>query len=169
LKKYNKGKNMLLKLENSKIPMKLVYLLSEELKAKPEQITLAQSLTLDKSKPYMGLKGTYGLFGSQEWWDNINQGRMPLQYVTGVITRTYVAGQDPSSIDNSFSLLLNNGSTCEESIYDYINKEDKKLFQIGSKVEIVYAHDELKRRGSNGEKSYLDIVLEMAVSLDSVE
>lgn len=165
MKKLNKGIVMLLKLEN----LKLVYLLSEELKAKPEQITLTQALTLDESRPNIGLKGTNGLFGSQEWWDSINQGRMPLLYVSGIIIRTYVAGQDPSPVDNSFSLLLDDGSMCEESIYDYIKEEDKKLFKIGSKVEIVYAHDELKRRKSNGEKSYLDIVLEMAVSLEPVK
>lgn len=159
---------MLLKLENSKVPMKMVYLLSEELKAKPEQITLTQSLTLDKLRPNMGLKGTNGLFGSKEWWNSINQGRIPLEYVSGVITRTYVSGQDPLPVDNSFSLLLDDGSTCEESIYDYIKKEDKKLFQRGSRVEIIYAQDELKRKNSNGEKTYLDIVLEMAISLEPI-
>ena len=55
-------------LENTQTPMKLVYLLSEELKADPEYVSLTQALTLDKSKPYVGLNGTYGLFGSQEWW-----------------------------------------------------------------------------------------------------
>lgn len=160
---------MLLKLENLKIPMKLVYFLSEELKTKPEQIVLTQSLTLDKSRPNIGLKGTYGLFGSQEWWNSINQGKMPLLYVSGVITRTFVAGQDPSPVDNAFSLLLDDGSKVEESIYDYIKEEDKKLFQKGSRVEIIYANDELKRKNSNGEKAYLDIVLEMAVSLEPVE
>lgn len=145
---------MLLKLENSKIPMKLVYFLSEELKNKPEQIVLTQSLTLDKSRPNIGLKGTNGLFGSQEWWNSINQGKMPLLYVSGVITRTYVAGQDPSPVDNAFSLLLDDGSKVEESIYDYIKEEDKKLFQKGSRVEIIYANDELKRKNSNGEKAY---------------
>lgn len=67
--------------------MKLVYLLSEELKADPEYVSLTQALTLDKSKPYVGLNGTYGLFGSQEWWDSINQGKMPLLSLSGVIKK----------------------------------------------------------------------------------
>ncbi|KES12649.1 hypothetical protein SASC598P14_003840, partial [Snodgrassella alvi SCGC AB-598-P14] len=75
----------------------------------------------------------------------------------------------PSSVDNAFSLLLDDGSEVEESIYNYINYKDKKLFQKGAKVEIIYAYDELKRRNHNGEKAYLDIVLEMAVSLEPVE
>lgn len=160
---------MLLKLENTKVPMKLVYLLSEELQANPEQITLTQALTLDHSRPNMGLKGTNGLFGSQEWWNSIEKNKMPLLFISGIITRTYVAGQNPSLIDNSFSLLLDDGSVCEESIYNYIKEDDKKLFRVGAKVNIIYARDELKRSGANGEKIYLDIVLEMAVSLAPVE
>ena len=143
---------MLLKLENSKVPMKLVYLLSEELKDNPEQIAMTQSLTLDKSRPYMGLKGTNGLFGSKEWWDNIKQGKMPLLHVSGVITRAYVAGQDPSYVDNAFSLLLDDSSEVEESIYNYINYKNKKLFQKGAKVEIIYAQDEMKRRNHMAKK-----------------
>jgi len=56
---------MLLKLENVQFPMKLVYCLFDELKARPEQIALTQALTLDQSKPMMGLKGSHGLFGSK--------------------------------------------------------------------------------------------------------
>ena len=126
---------MLLKLENSKVPMKLVYLLSEELKDNPEQIAMTQSLTLDKSRPYMGLKGTNGLFGSKEWWDSIKQGKMPLLHVSGVITRTYVAVQDPYFVDNAFSLLLDDGSEVEESIYNYINYKIKSFFKKGLKLK----------------------------------
>ena len=46
------------KLEKTKHPMKLVYRLSEKLKANPEYMTLVQALTLDNSKLYGGLNGT---------------------------------------------------------------------------------------------------------------
>ncbi|WP_338523924.1 hypothetical protein NUH87_30165 [Pseudomonas batumici] len=160
---------MLLNLNKSDTPMKFVYLLSEELKENPGQIVLAQALTLDKSKPYMGLKGAYGLFGSQEWWNSIEEGKMPLLFLSGVIQRTYIAGQDSSSEENSFSLLLGDGSIREESIYSHTRKEDRRLFVVGSRVEIVYALDELKPGAVDGEETHLDIVLEMAVSLQSVE
>lgn len=52
---------MFLKLEKTKHPMKIVYFLSEKLKANPEYMNLVQALTLDNSKPYVGLNGTYGL------------------------------------------------------------------------------------------------------------
>ena len=161
---------MLLELENAKVPMKQVYLLSEELKRKPEYITLVQTLTLNKSRPLMGLKGTYGLYGSQEWWDNIERKIIPLRFISGIIKRTYVAGQDPSPIDNCFSMILDNGSLHEEGIEDFIRKEDKKLFRIGSRVEIVYALDEMKEQPApDGGVNYADVILEVAVSLQPVE
>lgn len=63
---------MLLNLEETKIPMKMVFLLSEELKMNPGRVALTQALTLNSSKPMMGLKGIHGLFGSQEWWHRQN-------------------------------------------------------------------------------------------------
>ena len=47
--------------------MKTVYDLATELYADPEQVEAAQALTLNVSKPHMGLKGTHGLFGSADW------------------------------------------------------------------------------------------------------
>jgi len=82
-------------LENTKTPMKLVYLLSEELKADPEYVSLTQSLILDKSRHYFGLNGAYGLFGSQEWWDSITQGKMPLLSLSGVIKKSLCSRARP--------------------------------------------------------------------------
>ncbi|OCG39518.1 hypothetical protein A9G29_08880 [Gilliamella sp. Fer2-1] len=149
--------------------MKLVYLLSEELKAKPEQITLAQSLTLDKSKPYMGLNGTNGLFGTKEWWNSIEQGRIPLLFISGIIKKAYVAGQDPSNFNNTVDLLLEDGTI--QSVGIYANKKkDSKLFKIGYSASIVYALDELKPQAAlNFGQKYNQIALEMAVSLEPVE
>ncbi|WP_440467008.1 hypothetical protein ACKI1H_28010 [Pseudomonas sp. YH-1] len=119
--------------------MKRVYQLSEELKNDPEQIALAQALILNFSRP-MGLKGTHGLFGSSEWWSSIEQRKIPLFLVSGVICRTYVAGQDGSEVNNGIEILLDDGSVRDVGIY--INdKADMPLFQIGCRVEIVYALD----------------------------
>jgi len=160
---------MLLTLDKAKTPMKLVYQLSEELKKNPERIALTQALTLNTAKPYMGLKGTYGLFGSQEWWKNIASRKFPLLFISGIIKGTYIAGQDPTPTDNCFSLLLDDGSTREESIYCHL-KEDKSLFQVDSRVEIVYALDEMKQQpAADGGIHYSNIILEMAVSLQPVE
>ena len=83
---------MFLNLDDVGVPMKLVYLLSERLRADPEYMTSAQAMTLNCDKPLLGLKGTHGLFGSSQWWISIEQRRIPLLFVSGIILRAYVAG-----------------------------------------------------------------------------
>ncbi len=156
---------MLLNLHEVGDPMKLVYQLSVELERNSEQVRLTQELTLDKSRPTMGLKGSHGLFGSQEWWKNIEERKIPLMDVSGIVQKVYVTGQDESATNNTVDLLLTDGSIRAESIYTN-NEEDAKLFRVGSKVNVVYALDELKRQpASDGGINYLEIPLEMAVSL----
>lgn len=161
---------MFLQLDKSATPMKRVYLLSRELEADPEQVALAQALTLNAAKPRMGLKGTLGLFGSPEWWASIEQRKMPLRFISGVIQRAYVAGQDESvTLNNAIDLLLDDGSVLMESIY-VNNKDDVNLFRAGHWVEVAYALDELKRQpAQDGGVNYSDIVLEMAVSLEPIK
>lgn len=160
---------MFLQLDKSPVHMKRVYLLSEKLKADPKRVALAQALTLNAAKPRMGLKGTLGLFGSPEWWANIEQRRMPLRFVQGIIRNTYFAGQDEPGDHNSFELLLEDGATYDEGIYAN-NKASRALFRVDHRVEVAYALDELKRQpAQDGGVNYLDIVLEMAVSLESVK
>ena len=48
----------------------------------------------------------------------------------------------------------------------YVNSpEDVALYQVGRKVNVVYVLDELKMPSSNGGKNYLEIVLEVAISM----
>jgi hypothetical protein len=160
---------MLLELENMNIAMKVVYLLSEELKQDPEYILLTQSLTLDEARPNMGLKGTHGLFGSREWWSSIEQRKMPLRFLSGIIKRAYVAGQDPSPLNNTIDLLLDDGTV--QAVGIYVNDDkDTDFFKVGHMVSIVYALDELKPGAVlNFGQKYNQIALEMAVSLESVQ
>ena len=144
--------------------MKLVYQLSEELNSDPQQVALAQALTLDSSRPEMGLKGTYGLFGSPQWWKSVVDGVMPLKRVSGIVRRVYISGQDPSAEDNTFDLLTSDGSTLAESCY-VNNEHDLRFFKVGHRVEIAYGLDELKSQpGPDGQVNVSEIVLEMAVS-----
>lgn len=159
---------MFLDLDIAGIPMKMVYLLSEELKVNPERVALTQALTLNQDKPLLGLKGAHGLFGSQEWWDNLYKKNMPLLFMSGIIKDIYVAGQDPSPVNNTIDFLKSDGSVGTESIY-VNNKQDITLFRIGHKVEIAYVLDELKAPARNGGVNYADDVLEMAVSLQPVK
>lgn len=154
---------MFLKLDEDCFSWHLVYQLSEELKNDPEQVAMAQELTQDESRPF-GLKGTYGLFGSNKWWDNIRRGVLPVRHVSGVIERLFVSGQDKSTNANTFNLLLENGGTRMESIF-VDNEKYRQLFKVGSRVKILYALDELKiQPATGGGVNYSEIVVEMAVS-----
>ncbi|GGY25100.1 hypothetical protein [Paludibacterium paludis] len=159
---------MLLNLEKSGVPMKRIYLLSEELKNDPEQIALAQALTMNTSRPTLGLKGTYGLFGSHEWWENIEQHKIPLLFVSGIVLRVYIAGQDGYE-NNTVDLLMEDGSVRDAGIYVNDNR-DIPLVRVGCRVELVYVLDELKKQPApNGGVNYSKIALEMAVSSQPVE
>jgi hypothetical protein len=155
----------LLNVKEADRPMKLVYRLEEDLKKDKERVFLTQNLTLDKSRPFMGLKGTYGLFASREWWDSIREGKMPLMYYSGVILRAYVTGQDQRAVNNIIDLKIDDDSVRAVGIY-VNNKADAKLFRVGYRASIVYALDELKKQpGPDGGVNYSKVALEMAVSL----
>ncbi|WP_338681388.1 hypothetical protein OPV09_09480 [Janthinobacterium sp. TB1-E2] len=142
--------------------MKPVYTLAEALAQDPARIAKTRSLTLDSSRPRMGLKGSQGLFASDEWWESIKAGRIQTQTVTGRIERMYFAGQDSRRGDqvNSFTLRLADGSTFDESIYTH-RKQDTKLFVPGAMVTMVYALDELKEQpAADGSVNVARIVLE---------
>lgn len=155
---------MFLQLEKFGVPMKVVFRLADRLREDPERMRLAQALTLDSSKPRMGLRGAHGLFGSTEWWRSIEEGKVPLLQLSGVIQRAYVAGQDGGEINNTIDLRLDDGSVHMVGIY-VNNKSDVELFSPGCWVGIVYARDELKQQpAADGGVNYLNIALEMAVS-----
>ena len=159
---------MLLYLDKSDVPMKRVYLHSEKLGANPERVAAAQALTLDLLRPRLGLKGTHGLYGSEEWWSNIGQRKMPLLFISGIILRSFVAGPDGGDENNGIDLLLDDGSERVEGIYVNV-KADILLFRAGCRVELVYALDELKKQpGPEGGINYLEVPLEMAISLQPV-
>ena len=149
---------------------KLVWKLAEDLRLKPGRVRKVQALTLDKNRPFSGLKGTAGLYGSPEWWDSIASGRIPTLNRIGTITRLVFAGQDARWGDevNSFEMRLDNGEVILESIQAR-TKQDRHLFKLGARVLAVYALDELKMQpGPGGSVNRLTILLEMRVEPEQV-
>jgi hypothetical protein len=142
---------------------KLVYELSMELAHDLEQVSLAQALTMDETRPLMGLRGTYGLFGSEEWWRNIANGLMPTKVISGVIEKVYSSGQDSGNEINTMDVISKKGEHFMEGIY--LNFEDDlSLFKVGAEVYIFYALDPLKRRNSDDQVQFSEIVIEVAIS-----
>lgn len=158
---------MYLDLENAGQPMRVVYTLRDELRAKPEHVAQVQAMTLNKEKPLLGLKGKHGLFGSEAWWESIRDGRIKTKVIAGSIAELFFAGQDSRWGDqvNSFWLKLKDSSLHQESIYAH-QKSDRRLFVVGATVLVAYVLDELKKQPSpDGSTNYAESVLEMAVSL----
>lgn len=144
--------------------MTRVYWLTRSLEEDPKHVEIVRALTLNRQKPFMGLKGTMGLFASSEWWNNINQGVMPLKFVSGTVVKVYEAGQDRTGRPNNVQLKTSDGTL--EDVGIYLNdKKDARLFRVGVHVELVYALDELKSQPDrNGGTAYSEVALEMAVS-----
>ena len=144
--------------------MRRVFSLAADLEQDTRRGTLAQQLTRDSSKPLLGLKGTFGLFASDEWWANVNKREIPLLFVSGVIRRAYFAGQDSAGPNNTIDLVSSDGVISTVGIYTN-DVRDVKLFVPGHLVHVVYALDELKRQpAADGGVNYSQVALEMAVS-----
>jgi hypothetical protein len=121
----------------------VVYRLSNELARNPSRVELTQRLTLDKTQPAMGLKGSQGLFGSEHWWQSINSGRIPLLLKTGTISRLGSAGMDSHGKINSCTIAGDDGATFYESIY-VDRPAHHSRYQVGMRVAYLYALDEWK-------------------------
>ena len=143
--------------------MRLIYSLREELEAHPQRVADTQALTLDESRPF-GLKGTYGLFGSPEWWANIERGIAPVQTLSGQIARLYREGMHNEG--RGFEMTLDDGA-----IYKYScvanRKKDLSAYQVGKRIEFTMMFDPLKTpmAGAAGEPdTHSSVVLRVMIS-----
>jgi hypothetical protein len=87
----------------------------------------------------LGLEPTHGLFGSAEWWRNIESRRLPLIRANGTISDIYSVGETEHP---EFTMVDNAG--LERSWTREANRiEDDDLYVIGRRVEVDYV---LQRR-----------------------
>ena len=134
----------------------------EELKNDPAQVAAAQALTLDSSRPF-GLKGTFGLFGSGEWWQNIERGIAPVTHMHGVISKVYAEGMHNEG--RGFEIVTNDGTSHKYSCVTNQRKDQKK-YVVGKKIHVSYVKEPLKNPmpSPNGTTNiYSEIVLEISV------
>ncbi len=127
--------------------MKTIYDLAITLARDPEQVDDAQALTQDESRPHMGLKGAYGLFGSAEWWNNLKTGKMPTTVYEGEIESLQFEGMHNEG--RSFTLRLANGGRYTYSCV--ANKAaDGEAYAVGRRARIT-AYSEPMKSGSEFE------------------
>lgn len=130
---------------------KLVYDLRTWLEENGEdEIKFTHALTLD-STTNSGLSGAYGLYGTSEWWDNVEKGNIETYIVSGVIAE--LSKGNVFVDDNAMiTIVLDN---TEENIYEGVvftnenlKREYDNLYSKGNKIVVFYILDELKDKGA---------------------
>jgi hypothetical protein len=147
--------------------MKVVYTLRQELARDPEHLQRTQALSLDKSRPLMGLATTLGLYGSAEWWRNVEAGGIRRERYRGVIRSLYVAGQDEGDEPNSFEIESNGGLNYHWGIVAD-DEMDKPLYCVGRWAEIDTIFVELKRPKADGAPDFHEEPFKISLSIDPI-
>lgn len=121
--------------------MKKVFSLEIDHKDDPLHVELTQKLTLDQAKPTRGLAGRYGLYGSQEWWQNLKNGVLPQKIYEGVIVDIYFCGMHNES--KSFTMKLDSG---QDYTYTCVTnrRRNSKYYQIGRRARVITFIEKLK-------------------------
>jgi hypothetical protein len=143
---------------------KLVYDIEKHLAANPQHVAKTQALTLDASRPNMGLKGENGLFASEKWWRSIDEGRIEVRVYSGTIQRLYVAGQDSDEDSvKDFEYLCDDGVTRRATCLVNAD-EDLGLYRAGATIALAYALDKLKKQPArDGGTNVAEILLEVVI------
>lgn len=123
--------------------MKLVYDLAIALAQNPKRVADTQALTLNAEKPYMGLAGKYGLYGSDEWWKNLCNETIPRIIYEGPIIRLHSIGMHNET--PAFTITVQDGQTFTYDLMAHI-KSDLELYRIGRIVRVTL-FNEIKKTG----------------------
>ncbi len=125
------------------IAMKLVFSLREKLKSDPKYVAAVQAVTLGHDKRNLpgGLKGVFGLFGSEQWWKNIADGFAPVTRLKGILTTVHFEGMHNEG--RGFEMRMPDGSTYKYSCVAN-HKPDRKRYVVGKTIEVVYMAEPLK-------------------------
>lgn len=122
--------------------MEIVYQLTRD----EERIRRVQRATLTTAE--FGFQQTDGLYGSEEWWENIRTGALPLHRLTGVITKVYMG-----SMRDWPEFRMRTALGEESSWTRYVHtKEQDGLYVVGRRIEIDYVVQRYKPKSWNGDR-----------------
>jgi hypothetical protein len=107
--------------------MHIVYRLRED----GRSIALAQQVTLYSAE---GLKPTHGLLGSDQWWENIAVGILPMHTLLGTISRVYMTGHN----DFPEFEVLSDAGELSSWVRESSSPELDDMYRVGRRVEIDY-------------------------------
>jgi hypothetical protein len=106
------------------------------LKKDTERIKNIQQSSIDK-KSHSGYKIEEGLlFGTKEWFDAIEAGKICKYVIEGVISRVYLSGHNDYP---EFEIENNQGTTT------WTREGNDSAYKVGRSVEVVYVKQKYKR------------------------
>ncbi len=127
--------------------MQTVYSLREELDRDPEQVRAVQAMSLNKDKPFLGLNPRQSLYGSDEWWADIESGKIQSARYSGIIVRLYHAGMDGDRTKpNSFEMKTDDNGRYDHGMIAN-DPSHKSLYTVGRRIEVRTIFLETKRNG----------------------
>jgi hypothetical protein len=108
--------------------MQIIY----QLRRNQKFIDQVQRATLTTKE--FGIQQTHGLFGSPEWWENIETGKLMTHFVRGVIQRVHMGSQN----DWPMCEVLSDDGEISKWTREMQDFSSDSIYRIGAKIEIDY-------------------------------
>jgi hypothetical protein len=125
-----------LEVYESQVEWQTVYDLHDD----PDHVPAVQRATLTTRE--FGIEPTHGLFGSDEWWQQIARGTLPLETLKGTITRVYMGsmGDWPE-----FEMTCANGSSHAFTRFQTLDDGSRDdLYRNGRSIEVSFVWQECR-------------------------
>ena len=119
--------------------------------------SLRQMQEASLSHPFLGVKVTHGLIGSEEWWNNIAAGMLELHSVRGFVSGLWLGMHN--SEPGTFAMTLQDGTVFREMTTLEASESIEK-FPLGRVVEVDYVVQEPKTK-FEGSRDDHRVVLEI--------
>lgn len=131
-----------------------------QLKKDRDRIGKIQKATLTTDD--YGIQQTHGLFGSSEWWQHIQDGKLPLHTLRGTITRVYMGsmGDWPE-----FEVATPEGAK-ESFTRECHTREQDAEYRVGRAIEIDYVWQKHKKSFAS---HTLDTKIVVEIRIDNSE
>ena len=132
-----------------------------QLRNDTDHIKKVQKATLTTEQ--FGIQPTHGLFGSDEWWQKIASGELPMRRLRGIITRVYMGSMNDWP---EFAMRTDAG---EESSWSRFadTGELSELYSVGKHIELDYVVQRNRFKMVNPAGEETTCVIEVRIGNDA--
>ena len=105
---------------------------------KEDQQRIQQVQRATRTTKNFGIEPTHGIFGSDEWWQNIESGRLgrlALHTLKGKITKVCMSGMGPTGDWPEFIMVSDTGEESSWTRMKHFAEQDQ-LYRVGAPIEI---------------------------------